>query len=220
MIRPVKIEEIFQLNPDAVIEYHKDYVVIDNFYKDYDTIIDLLENCPAESWKQTDHSRNFIDYYDCRLLFANWQPNPVLVEKRLGWISQFVCQLLNLNSINIEQSFQFNMFKHIKKGVSVSKQHHPHYDNGMINVLVYLDRQSNGGTALYEDYLIENREATNLIVDISKFKVKEIIPAKPNRCVIFDGRILHGAYIEDNSVYEDNWRITQATILTIPNDKE
>lgn len=219
MIKPVKIEEIFKLNPNAVAEFHDDYVIIDDFYQDYDSIIELIESCPVEAWKKSQWSRNFIDYYDCRLIFANWQPDPVLLKQRTEWISEFVCNLINVNAVTMERSLQFNVFKHIKKNVPATKQHHPHYDSDMVNVLVYLDRQSNGGTALYEDYPVKNNEATNLIIDVSDFKIKEIIPAKPNRCVIFGGGILHGAYIEDNSVYEDNWRITQATILRIPDEE-
>jgi hypothetical protein len=92
-------------------------------------------------------------------------------------------------------------------------QHHPHYDTDMLNVLTYIDKHADGGTAIYEDIDVENKEGANLIIDVSAYKIKEIIPAKPNRCVIFSGNKLHGAYINDNNIYYNNWRITQATIV-------
>ena len=219
MPRPINVENLFELNPNSQAVYYDNYVCIDDFYKNYDEIIDVIENSPAESWKKSQWSRNFIDYYDCRLVFANWQPDPIKVKARTSAISSLVCNLLNIDRITMEKSLQFNVFKHIKNNVPEIKQHHPHYDIGMINVLVYLDRHANGGTALYKDREVVNNEASNLIVDISDYEIEEIIPAKPNRCVIFSGAFLHGAYIENNKVYEDNWRVTQATILRLDNDE-
>jgi hypothetical protein len=92
-------------------------------------------------------------------------------------------------------------------------QHHPHRDHNGINTLVYLDKHESGGTALYRDQPghVDN-EDKNLIIDISKYSIVEVIPHKFNRMAIFHGDLLHGAYIEDNSVYEDEWRITHASL--------
>ena len=210
---PINVEELFQLNPDSKVTYYKDWVCIDDFYKNFDEIQHMFENMPVESWKMSKWSRNFKDYYDCRPAFANWEPSKELMDERLKPLNKFVGSLVGWDNVAIEKSLAFNVFKHKKENLSVNMQHHPHYDRDMVNILIYIDKHANGGTALYENEDILNKEASNLIINVSEYKIKEIIPAKPNRCVIFSGNFLHGAYIEDNSVYYNDWRITQASIV-------
>jgi len=213
MPTPLIVEEMFALNPNSKITYHKDWVCIDDFYQNIDQIQNMFENMYVESWKMSKWSRNFRDYYDCRPTFGNWEPDRELLDARLGPLNRLICRLTGLKDVSIEKSVAFNVFKHKKQNVPVHMQHHPHYDSNMVNVLVYIDEHANGGTALYENVEIKNTEGSNLIIDVSKFKIKEVIPAKPNRCAIFSGDQLHGAYIQDNDIYYNNWRITQATIV-------
>jgi len=213
MPTPFIVEELFELNPNSKITYHKDWVCIDDFYKNIETIQEYFENMPVESWKMSKWSRNFKDYYDCRPVFANWEPPKEMVDARLEPLNRLVGQLVGWNDVAMEKTLAFNVFKHKKQNLGKNMQHHPHYDTNMVNMLVYIDKHENGGTALYENEEIINKEASNLIIDVSKYKIKEIIPAKANRLVIFSGNQLHGAYIENNDIYYDNWRITQATIV-------
>jgi len=46
-----------------------------------------------------------------------------------------------------------------------------------------------------------------------RFTIERIIPHKFNRCVIFPGNRMHGAYIDDYNKYKDNWRFTQVTFF-------
>tara|TARA_Y100000385_G_C13046994_1_gene617952 strand:+ start:464 stop:1111 length:648 start_codon:yes stop_codon:yes gene_type:complete len=213
MPNPIILEDLFELNPEREITFLKNYVCIDNYYKNFTDIQKLFDNMYVESWKKSKWSRNFVDYFDCRPAFANWEPDPVKVEARLKPLNNLLCDLLQITSMEIEKSFSFNVFKHNKKDVPSCMQHHPHYDTNMVNVLTYIDSVSSGGTNLYENIDIENKEGSSLLVDTSHFKVLESIQAKPNRCVIFNGNQLHGAYIEDNNKYYSNWRITQASIV-------
>ena len=206
-------EELFKLNPDSNLVYHDDWVCIDDFYQNFNDIQHMVDCMPAEAWKMSNWSRNFKDYYDCRPTFANWAPSKDMINDRLEPLNRLIGKLVGWDDVAIEKSFAFNVFKHKKQGVPKSMQHHPHYDTDMVNMVIYIDPYANGGTALYENEDIENKEGSTLIVDVSKYKIREIIPAKPNRCVIFPGNQLHGAYIEDNDIYYNNWRITQASIV-------
>ena len=210
---PLIVEEMFALNPNSKITYHEDWVCIDDFYKNINHIQEMFDNMYVESWKMSKWSRNFKDYYDCRPTFANWEPSKEMIDARLEPLNRLISKLTGWNDVAIEKSIAFNVFKHKKSGLPKNLQHHPHYDTNMINMLIYIDRHADGGTALYENVDITNKEGSNLIIDISQFKIKEIIPAKPNRCVIFNGNQLHGAYIENNDIYFNNWRITQASIV-------
>tara|TARA_B110001469_G_C9397201_1_gene204440 strand:- start:92 stop:568 length:477 start_codon:yes stop_codon:yes gene_type:complete len=146
-------------------------------------------------------------------MFANWEPLQEMIDARLKPLNKLIGQLVSWQDVGIEKSLAFNVFKHKKENLPLTMQHHPHYDTDMLNVLTYIDKHADGGTAIYEDIDVENKEGANLIIDVSAYKIKEIIPAKPNRCVIFSGNKLHGAYINDNNIYYNNWRITQATIV-------
>ena len=213
MTTPFIVEELFKLNPNSKITYHTDWVCIDDFYEDIDKIQKAFEHMYVESWKMSQWSRNFKDYYDCRPTFANWEPLQEMINARLKPLNKLIGQLVSWQDVGIEKSLAFNVFKHKKENLPLTMQHHPHYDTDMLNVLTYIDKHADGGTAIYEDIDVENKEGSNLIIDVSKYKIKEIIPAKPNRCVIFSGNKLHGAYINDNNIYYNNWRITQATIV-------
>jgi len=210
---PFVVEDTFRLNPNSKISYHENYVCIDDFYANIEGIQDLFENMYVESWKMSKWSRNFIDYYDCRPCFANWEPIKEKIDSRLEPINSLICNMLETSGIELERNISFNVFKHKKQNVPNTMQHHPHYDTNMVNILVYIDKFADGGTCLYKNKEVVNKEASTLLVDTSEYEVLEIIPAKPNRCVIFNGNQLHGAYIENNNTYYDNWRITQATIV-------
>ena len=213
MTTPFIVEELFKLNPNSKITYHTDWVCIDDFYEDINKIQKAFEHMYVESWKMSQWSRNFKDYYDCRPMFANWEPLQEMIDARLKPLNKLIGQLVSWQDVGIEKSLAFNVFKHKKENLPLTMQHHPHYDTDMLNVLTYIDKHADGGTAIYEDIDVENKEGANLIIDVSAYKIKEIIPAKPNRCVIFSGNKLHGAYINDNNIYYNNWRITQATIV-------
>tara|TARA_B100001121_G_C18648161_1_gene602713 strand:- start:1018 stop:1344 length:327 start_codon:yes stop_codon:yes gene_type:complete len=79
-----------------------------------------------------------------------------------------------------------------------------------LNFLVYLDKEEDGGTAVYDGEWITNDEDMSLLYPVEeRFSIERVIPAKFNRAVIFPGNRMHGAYIEDYNKYIDNWRFTQ-----------
>ena len=73
-----------------------------------------------------------------------------------------------------------------------------------------MDKEEDGGTAIYGGEWITNREEQGLLYRVEdRFKLERVIPAKYNRCVIFPGNQMHGAYIEDYSRYLEKFRYTQ-----------
>ena len=89
-------------------------------------------------------------------------------------------------------------------------------------MVVYLDKISSGGTALYyetdEKMMQHMKDAgdgdleTYNLMDISGLNF-EVLQSKPNRCVIFDGNIWHGMYVEDHDKYRDEWRFNYCQFL-------
>jgi hypothetical protein len=162
---------------------------------------------PVEQWKTRSNSKNFKDYYDCRPKFNNWFPNQKKIDNRLNTLLSITNEFFNLEGkITSEKDFLFNYFKHLKKDVHSKFQQHPHYDK-YFNAIFYIDPHENGGTALYQNVDMHNKEDENLLIDTSGLEIKRIIKSKKNRCVIFPGQQLHGGYIENHNIYYTNWRI-------------
>jgi len=204
VIKPFRFDDLFKINPDAIVNVENDCLIIDDFFLEYDGVLDYVDNVNVEIWKHTPTSRNFVDYYDCRHRIQNhWISMTDFDEKIVPLINHYYnCNVSSVGGSSVE----FNYFKHLKRNISEKYQHYPHIDHDF-NLLVYLDEQANGGTAVYNvDTPIENNEQENLLYDISGLE-KKVIQAKPNRCVIFNGHQYHGGHIDDHDVYYDNWRI-------------
>ena len=74
MPQPIIVEDLFELG-DWDIQTHDEHITIDNYYKNYDQIVDTFEHMPVEAWKMSQWTRNWKDYYDCRPAFNNWEPD-------------------------------------------------------------------------------------------------------------------------------------------------
>ena len=213
MINPFISDELFEINRNATVSFDavNEIIYIDDVFKNYEEILDLIYNVNVESWKMSSTSRNFIDYYDCRLDYNN--------EKTYKKDNRFFYDLINyyfkLNNKELffQNAYTFNYFKNKIKGITSNYQFFPHYDNAF-NIIFYLDTTCNGGTAIYEN--IDNwvnEEKHNLFYDISRLETKTIIQSKPNRASIFKGDKLHGGYIQTHDVYYYNWRINMVNFV-------
>jgi len=195
--KPFLPTELFEINDildvhQGNIGRHK-YLYIDNFYKRPKEIYKMLKESWHPNWKIDVEGRNFVDYYDCRTEVH------LSSEKTIN----FLKDILNNQNVYCEK-ISFNIFSWINKP-NKNIQFLPHTDYGQKNVLVYLDKSSSGGTAFYEEIPNED-EYKDIRYDITGLE-KHVIPAKFNRCVIFDGSIPHGGYIEDHSKYSNGkWR--------------
>jgi hypothetical protein len=215
MIKPIIYDELFEINDNLVPSFSDGVLVIDNFYKNYDEIHEILNNMYVPIWKSSEISRNFKDYYDCRLILQN----NTKIEKFKILINS-ICQLIEyyynqkVKSIN-GMDYIFNYYNCIKKDVSNNYQHYPHVDRSF-NLIVYLDKISSGGTAFYPNLKnFENKEHDNLLFDVSEFE-KKIVQSKPNRMVLFKGDVYHGGYVENHDFYRNNnWRINQVIFFDV-----
>ena len=200
MTVPYKRADLFEINDSVDIEEKQvgpyKYWSISNFYKHAEDIHQMFENSWFPNWKINEQSRNFKDYYDCRnemAIFSDEKSNTFF--KNLFKNSSLSCSVLGKHAftwINTPSNyFQFP----------------PHYDNSF-NVLVYMDKINSGGTAFYEGELSKTTdyESTDMRFDIKNYD-KHVIPSEFNKCVVFDGNILHAGYIDDHQKYSNgNWR--------------
>lgn len=219
--------ELFELNDSInvttkTIEGLGDIVIIDDFYKHPDDIHLFLRDQWVQAWKSGPNSVNFKEYYDCRLSFQhNVNNHPRECEsQRLIW--DLTARKLGYIPQKIFQPYNFNYFRWINPPQSKDIQSYPHQDDdNMIASVIYLNRDedTNGGTAFYAETEVNPEvgvmEQDDLRVDISKnYTLLDVVPAKFNRCVIYPGWFMHGAYIEDHTFYMqddsiDRWRINQ-----------
>ena len=213
MITPFVSDDLFEINNNAEINYDSvnEVIYIDNVFLNYDDILDLIYNIKVESWKKSHNSRNFIDYYDCRLSYNN--VNSYKKDNQL--LYDLINTYFNINNKELffRNAYTFNYFKNNIKGLTNKYQFYPHYDNAF-NIIFYLDNICNGGTAIYEnvDNWI-NQEEHNLFYNVEKLKIKNIIQSNPNRASIFAGNRLHGGYIDKHDIYYYNWRINMVNFV-------
>lgn len=215
MIIPFIPEDIFEINNNLQPQFDGEVIIIDNVLKNFSQVLDLCYNTPVERWKASPDSRNFKDYYDCRLTIVNWYPDESKIHNRLNPLLELTKEYFNINTpIASQNSLSFNYFKHLKRDVPKSLQQYPHYDQ-YYNAIFYIDPYENGGTALYKNLDLENKEDEDILMDISHLKIEKIIKSVQNRCVIFPGHRLHGGYIENHNQYYYNWRINLVNFFNI-----
>ena len=198
----------------------KNLLWIDNFYENPDRIYEMLMARPFPLWKYNPESntRNGIDYNDCRVVDSNPHPSRQYFrdhERLLDICRRYWWK----GSYDWNTQYEFNCFGAIKE-FDNSMQHYPHIDSELscpdelatLNMLVYLDKEGDGGTAVYDGEWITNDENYNLIYPVhERFTTQHIIKSVYNRCVVFPGNRMHGAYIDNYSKFTDNWRFTQVT---------
>lgn len=214
MIFPFIPEDLFELNDNLNPQFKDNVIIIDDVFKNFEDITNLCYNTPVEPWKFAPSTRNFKDYYDCRLSIQNYFPLPNKINKRLYTLKSIISYFFNLEtSPNFHKSLDFNYFKHKKLNIPTNYQFQPHTDDSSYNCIFYIDPYENGGTAIYEQSNIKDNEHINLFYDISNLTIKTLIPSKPNRCAIFQSNLLHGGYIQNHDVYYKDWRINLVNFL-------
>lgn len=223
MITPFAPEELFEIDTSQweIVHTPNDedkhpHVIIDNFYKNFDDIREILNNMPVEKYKNT--PSNFVKYYDCRPRFLNTWQIKELTDARLGamWeiVAEHLCRKKERTRIKLNTEFEFNYFQPIQT-IPQNMQHAPHRDPYDFTFIIYLDDVCDGGTMLYEEAIIRRNDEMDIIVDVDRFTPAVLLEAKPNRCAIFYGDQVHGGWINDYEAYRDNWRINQVVFCEI-----
>ena len=205
------------------ISYDGFALTIDNFYEQPDAIYQYLMNKDFPLWKYSTerNSKNGIEYNDCRVVDTIGHPTRLYFNDMERILNVCRKHWWKFN-YNWSQNFEVNCFQTITQ-FDTTLQHYPHIDSAFntpdhlstLNMLVYLDIEEDGGTAVYEGTWITNNEQESLLYPVEEdFKIERVIEHKFNRCVIFPGNRLHGAYINDYNKYKDDkWRFTQVTFF-------
>lgn len=229
--KPVLLDEIMRLGSNLDIRREDFVLYIDNFYETPDLVYEWLESQPYPYWKYTGgETRNGKDYNDCRIAQRMPGFGNALERQKFATILKLCQENFWKGKYRFDFIYEFNCFQTITV-FDRKLQHYPHIDSSMLdsddcttlNMLVYMNKDENGGTAFYDGELIPNNEAENVLYPVEeRFKLERIIPAKYNRCVIFPGNRLHGAYIEDYkpySVENNGWRYSQVLFIHPSTDK-
>lgn len=224
MPKPLHITELLQINPNWELKTSESgrYHYIDDFYTSIDLIEEYIDNQFVLNWKDESHrnrqeyeTRNFKDYYDCRI--EEYNTHHDLHERfKLDLVAANPTAFSTRRFKEDRNIISFNVFSDITGDLGDNIQQFPHFDRDLINVIISIDKISKGGTALYySSEYFENTEYIDLRCDISNCQILEIIPSIRNRAVLFDGNFLHGAYIEkDTYLYsKGNWRMNQILFL-------
>jgi len=217
MFDPIDVNELFELNPDYKVEsFENGVLVIDDWYKNYEEIHEVLQNATPVKWKgNIEGSRNFKDYYDCRHFIQNKDAGEKY-QLMINTISELIKKHWNVPydiGYANDPVLDFNYYSGLKENVKDSMQFAPHVDADF-SVLIYMDKISNGGTGIYNT-VVQEDESKTLLFDMetqspnTKYQMVDIAEAKPNRLVIFPGTQRHGGVIFDHKSYYKKWRINQ-----------
>lgn len=240
---PFFFEQLFEVDIDnikPVYDKESGVLYIDNFYKYPEQIYSWLNQQAKPLWKYDgeEDTKNTIDYYDCRINVPQNDTDSIYYPIFVDYILNIINNIWVNGPYEVDDFFEINCFKSIDIN-DMRLQHFPHMDlddemldnypegtltihpreyfkEAWINCIVYLDKEESGGTARYSGRAIDNNEHENLMfnhVDNKNVKLYDVIPAKFNRCVLFQGISMHGAYIEDYKKYMNKWRYAQISFF-------
>jgi len=214
------IDRLFRQAEEWDIKWHEDLqcFTIDNYYEDPEAVHTHLFRREIPLWKYNEErdSPNGIDYIDARIvdkvghptrLWRNANERVLDIAREKWWKGDY----------EYRDDIEINCFKTVNV-FDPRLQHYPHIDGNfedadneaVVNMLVYLDKQENGGTAVYEAGWVPNKEHEGLLQPVEEMMdLSHVIPAKFNRAVLFTGNKMHGAYITDYKAYEEYYRYSQ-----------
>lgn len=213
-------DELFKIRSSfSNHRFENGVIYIDDFYENADDIYEMINQRSIPMWKYNPErdSENGTRYTDARIVDKIGHPTR-LWEMELNRILDLCRQYWWKGNYYYDDLFEVNCFQTIEE-FDTKYQHYPHIDSELstpdelatLNMLIYLDKVEDGGTAVYNGEWISNNEAQQLLYPVGDlFEIDHIIEHKFNRCVIFPGNRMHGAWIDDYNNYTDgNWRLTQ-----------
>lgn len=224
MGKAINYNHLFKIRDLTDHVFDNNCIVIDNFYENVEELYQWISNRDYPLWKyypERGETRNSLDYYDCRINDKMSHPNDDWMND-LQRVENLCKKYYRKAGYTYDIGIEINCFQTIN--VFDNKfQHYPHSDAPLentddfstLNMIVYLDKKEDGGTAVYDGAWITNQESKNLLYPVEeKFTLNKVIEHKFNRCVIFPGNVLHGAYINNYENYcGDDWRFSQIRFL-------
>lgn len=223
MGKPFVLDELFKFSSTFNAEFDGEVLTIDNFYEDPDTLYEWVRNRDYPMWKYTTerNTRNGIDYNDCRITDKIAHPTRIY-ENEMGRVVSLCQKYFHKGRYDWSRIYEFNCFQTLSV-FDKNIQHYPHTDSELdtpdnestLNMIIYMDKEEDGGTAIYDGTWLSNDEHLNVLYPVlDRFELRKVVPAKFNRCVIFPGNRIHGAWIDDYSKYTgETWRYTQVNFL-------
>ena len=217
------LDELFKMSPNLNAEYDGEVLTIDNFYENPDELYEWIRNRDYPMWKYTTerNTRNGIDYNDCRITDKIAHPTRIY-ENEMDRVLNLCRKYWHKGDYDWQRIYEFNCFQTLSV-FDNNIQHYPHTDSELatpdnestLNMIIYMDKEEDGGTAIYDGTWLSNDEHLNVLYPVlDRFTLKKLVPAKYNRCVIFPGNRIHGAWIDDYNKYTgDSWRYTQVNFL-------
>ena len=217
------LDELFKFNSNFIADFDGEVLTIDNFYEDPDTLYEWIKNRDYPMWKYNTEraTRNGIDYNDCRITDKIAHPSRIY-ENEMNRVLNLCRKYFHKGGYDWQRIYEFNCFQTITE-FDPKIQHYPHTDSELatpdnestLNMIIYMDKEDDGGTAVYEGTWLSNDEHLNVLFPVlDRFELRRVVPAKFNRCVIFPGNRIHGAWIDDYSKYTgDSWRYSQVNFL-------
>ena len=185
--------EIFKVNSDYIVELvklrHIKVLVVDNFYKNPESIRDLILNIPVSKFSPN------------RNTHANKESN-INLTYDMGGLSSTYSRLIKdyftnefygysmVNSILNNHPFTVNISQSKDRNIIPKKSS----SNGFFSeIFLNIESEYSWGSSFYT-------EDNNCV---------GVIPMEFNRMLLFDNTILHNAYMEKDSYIDDNYRISQ-----------
>ena len=217
------LDDLFKFSSNFNAEFDGFALTIDNFYENAEDLHDWIQNRQYPMWKYSKErpSRNGIDYNDCRITDKIAHPSRIY-ENEMNRVLNLCRKYFHKGGYDWQRIYEFNCFQTITE-FDPKIQHYPHTDSELatpdnestLNMIIYMDKEDDGGTAVYEGTWLSNDEHLNVLFPVlDRFELRRVIPAKFNRCVIFPGNRIHGAWIDDyNKFSGDSWRFTQVNFL-------
>ena len=202
---------VFELNPDmlpnTVTTDLAKITIIEGFYKDFDKVSTEIEKLPI-----TYTSYNCEDMLDARKAYAcNMAGTDLPYLDNLG---KEVSRIIHFRGSHI--SFDRKLLINCNQTLTDKYKTHvwnPHRDpkNVDIAILVFLNKEYNRGDgfATYQNNDdVVDYGGDRVWYDKKDFKLNNFVQGRPNRAVLFDPQLLHGAQITSD-IFQDQLRYTQ-----------
>jgi hypothetical protein len=205
-MKPFLYNEVF--NPSNGEKVSKEIIgdvpvlIVDNFFENIEQLQEIVNSTPAGNWKITPNSKNYKDYYDCRITYPAFQFN------MMNRTRQLIKEHFGHDVVSTDNVISINWFKQIKeKRADFAFPHSDQHSNKkQYTCLVYLNEQSDvtGGTAFFENVnpltTMENGDDYWPVQE--DWKIKDYVKMVTNRLVIFPSNVIHAAYHPENHYYE------------------
>ena len=225
--KPFVFDQLFRLNPNLAPPKGASLgeiplLVIDDVLHDPRGVRETIGSSPVTNWGYPEGTRNFVDYYDCRLRFPVFPPNGLIALAQHAIRECYkVAAEPQLNAIDV------NWFMQI--GAKPANHACPHQDamtpgKRTFTCLLYLNSpdECSGGTAFFRfrktQLLVADERFTSEVRRDERLRSSQLnywppdpdvywenigaIPMVTGRMVIFPAQYFHAAFHPEDSFFD------------------